>query len=89
MIAPIFLLKKRALGVAIMASVVLLPSAVYSRQVQQITEKNVIVLTKRQAWNLYAKLHTASTMLINALYHLCFYGRSHTGGNSRSMPGFL
>jgi hypothetical protein len=58
-IVPIFLLKKRALGVAIMASVVLLPSAVYSRQVQQIMEKNLMVITKRQAWDLYAKLHAA------------------------------
>jgi hypothetical protein len=42
-----------------MASVILLPSAAYARQGQQVTRKNLMVVTKRQARDLYAKLHTA------------------------------
>lgn len=59
MIVPISLLRNRALGVAMMASVILLPSAACARQGQQVTRKNLMVVTKRQAWDLYSKLHTA------------------------------
>ncbi|WP_137897108.1 nuclear transport factor 2 family protein [Sphingomonas sp. 2SG] len=59
MIVPNLLLGNRALGVAMMANVILLPSSAYAQQVQQTTRKNPMVVTKRQAWDLYAKLHTA------------------------------
>jgi hypothetical protein len=56
---PVSFPRNLALGVALMSSVILLPSADYARGVKQITRKNLMVITKRQAWDLYAKLHTA------------------------------
>ncbi|KQM55182.1 hypothetical protein ASE69_17650 [Sphingomonas sp. Leaf208] len=59
MIAPITRLTVRFPAVVLLAGMTLLPSVAYPQQIQQISRKNPMVVTKRQAWDLYAKLHTA------------------------------